>query len=141
MNLLRLPHLVHSPSPTHNLVLAVSVAVAGALGALARNLLNDAMAHRVRSDFPYGILTINLAGSFALGLLTGMALYLGLSTDALLIAGTGVCGGFTTWSTSIWETLQLLRLRLFAQTALHTLGGVAIAVGLAAAGIALAGLA
>jgi CrcB protein len=141
MNLLRLPHLVHSPSPTHNLVLAVSVAVAGALGALARNLLNDAMAHRVRSDFPYGILTINLAGSFALGLLTGMALYHGLSTDALLIAGTGVCGGFTTWSTSIWETLQLLRLRLFAQTALHTLGGVAIAVGLAAAGIALAGLA
>ena len=53
--------------------LGLAVLVAGAFGALARQLLNDAIAHRVRSDFPFGILTINLLGSFALGLLTGMA--------------------------------------------------------------------
>ncbi len=118
--------------------LGLAVLVAGAFGALARQLLNDAIAHRVRADFPFGILTINLLGSFALGLLTGMAAYHGLSADALVITGAGICGGFTTWSTSIWETLQLLRLRLFTQAVLQSVGGLTLGVALAAAGLGLA---
>jgi CrcB protein len=128
----------HSPTPT--LVLALAVLLAGALGALGRQLLNDAMAHRVRSDFPFGILTVNLIGSFALGWLSGLALHHHISADTLVVIGTGICGGFTTWSTSIWESLQLLRLRLFSQVALHTLGGLALAVGVALSGLELAGL-
>lgn len=126
-------------SPTLGLVLAVGAA--GAAGALARSVINDVIAHRVRSDFPYGILSINVVGSFTLGLLTGLAMYHGLSVDALAIAGTGICGGFTTWSTAIWETLQLLRLRLYAQAASYTLGGLGLCVGVAAAGIGIAALA
>jgi fluoride exporter len=118
--------------------LALAVLIAGAVGAVARQLLNDAIAHRVRADFPFGILTVNLLGSFVLGLLSGMAAYHGLSADALLVMGAGICGGFTTWSTSIWETLQLLRLRLYAQAALHSVGGLALGVGVAAAGLGLA---
>ncbi|MGO8864216.1 MAG: fluoride efflux transporter FluC [Acidimicrobiales bacterium] len=121
--------------------LALAVLVAGALGALARQLLNDAIAHRVRADFPFGILTINLLGSFALGLLSGLAAYHGLSADVLVVLGAGICGGFTTWSTSIWETLQLLRLRLYTQAALHSMGGLALGVGVAAAGLGLAAIA
>jgi fluoride exporter len=128
----------HSPTPV--LALAVAVLLAGALGALGRQLLNDAIAHRLRSDFPFGILTVNLIGSFALGLLTGLALHHHISADALVVTGTGICGGFTTWSTAIWEALQLVRLRLYSQVALHTLGGVALAVGVALAGLELAGL-
>jgi CrcB protein len=86
-------------------------------------------------------LTVNLSGSFALGLLSGMAVYHGLSADALIVTGTGICGGFTTWSTTIWETLQLLRLRLLVQATLHSVGGLALGVGAAAAGIGLAALA
>jgi CrcB protein len=104
----------HSPG----LLVAFAVLCAGAVGALGRTVLNDAIAHRVQADFPYGILAVNLIGSFVLGLLTGMAMYHGLPMDALIIAGTGICGGFTTWSTSIWETLALIRLRLFTQAAL-----------------------
>lgn len=124
-----------------DLVLALAVTVAGALGALARTLVNDAIAHRVASDFPFGILAINVTGSFVLGLLTGLALYHGWPTNVVTIAGIGACGGFTTWSTSIWETLQLLRLRLFTQSVLYTVGGLALAIAAAAAGIGLAGLA
>lgn len=128
----------HSPTPT--LVLVLAVLLAGAVGALGRQLLNDAIAHRVRSDFPFGIVTINLIGSFTLGLLSGLALHHHISADTLVVTGTGICGGFTTWSTSIWESLQLLRLRLFSQMALHTLGGLVLAVAVALGGLELAGL-
>jgi CrcB protein len=123
------------------LSVAMAVMLAGAFGALARTLVNDAIAHRVASDFPFGILAVNVEGSFALGLLTGLTWYHGLPANALTIGGIGLCGGFTTWSTAIWETLQLLRLRLFTQSALYTVGGLALAVAAAAAGIGVAGLA
>ncbi len=126
----------HSPT----FFLALEVTLAGALGALARTLLNDAIAHRVASDFPFGILTINITGSFLLGILTGSTWYHGLSGNILAVAGIGFCGGFTTWSTAIWETLQLLRLRLFSQSVAYTFGGLAASVGAAAAGIGLAAI-
>jgi CrcB protein len=126
----------HSPS----LLLALGILIAGAVGAVGRTVINDAMAHRIRSDFPYGILTINVMGSLLLGVLTGLTWYHGLSANVLTVGGIGLCGGFTTWSTAIWETLALLRLRLFTQAALYTFGGLALAVGGAAIGIGLTGL-
>jgi CrcB protein len=129
-----------STGSSSHLVLALWVTVAGGLGALARTFVNDAIAHRVRSDFPWGILSVNLTGSLLLGLLTGLAWYHGLSADALTVGGVGLCGGLTTWSTAIWESLQLARLRLFTQATLYTLLGLAVAVGAAAAGIGLAAL-
>jgi fluoride exporter len=127
----------HSPT----LGLALAVAGAGALGALLRTFLNDAIAHRVRSDFPFGILSVNVSGSFLLGLLTGLSWYHGLPADVVVVAGVGLCGGFTTWSTAIWETLALLRLGRLGQAASYTLGGLAMAVGAAGLGIGLAALA
>jgi len=123
----------HGPS----ILLALAVTIAGGIGALARTELNDFIAHRVKSDFPYGILTINIAGSFVLGILTGLIWYHGLPANLLTIAGIGVCGGFTTWSTAIWESLALLRLGLFAQAVAYTFGGLALAIAAAAAGIAI----
>jgi CrcB protein len=127
----------HSPT----LVLTLEVMLAGALGAMARTFLNDAIAHRVSNDFPFGILTVNITGSFILGILTGSTWYHGLSVNVLTIAGIGLCGGFTTWSTAIWETLALIRLRQFTQASVYTLGGMALALSAAAAGIGLAAIA
>jgi CrcB protein len=124
----------HSPG----LTLLLAVLLAGASGALARTFVNDAIAHWARSDFPFGILSINVAGSFLLGLLTGLHLYHGLSTATLAMLGAGLCGGFTTWSTAIWESLQLLRLRLLSQATLYTLGGLLLAIAAAAGGIGIA---
>jgi fluoride exporter len=132
--------MIAATQQSPDLLLALVVTLAGAAGAVSRTLLNDFIAHRVASDFPFGILTINVAGSFLLGLLTGLAWYHGLPANVLTVAGIGLCGGFTTWSTAIWETLALLRLRLLAQAVLYTIGGVTVAVGAAAAGIAVAAL-
>lgn len=59
--------------------------------------------------FPLGTLTVNLVGSFILGAITGYASKMQLSTSLLLFLGTGLCGGFTTFSTFSNELLILLQ--------------------------------
>ncbi|HLY81603.1 MAG TPA: CrcB family protein, partial [Acidimicrobiales bacterium] len=89
------------------MTLAVVVGVAGALGAVARYLLDGAVQGRTRATFPFGTLMVNVAGSFILGVLTGLALYHGLTRAPKAVIGAGFCGGFTTWSTASWETVRL----------------------------------
>lgn len=78
----------------------------GAIGTLARFLLDGVIqtaaegALVARFGIPYGILVINIAGAFLLGLLSeGLeARPGGRSRAARLFLGTGVLGGFTTYS-------------------------------------------
>ena len=49
--------------------------------------------------FPFRTLLVNVAGSFVLGVLTGLAQEHGLGTNALLVIGAGFCGSLTTFST------------------------------------------
>jgi fluoride exporter len=94
----------------------VLVSVGTSLGAVARYLLDQwirLMTIRryglgIGSRFPVGILAINLSGSFVLGLLTGVATH-GLGPLAIAFAATGICGGFTTFSTWAFDTLILAR--------------------------------
>ena len=84
--------------------------------------------------FPLGILLINVVGSFALGLLTGAASH-GLGPLVLAFFGTGVCGGFTTFSTWAYDTIRLTgagdRMLATANVALTVAGGMlAAAAGL-----------
>ena len=68
------------------------------------------MARTTGTAFPYGTLLINVAGSFLLGLLMQLSLSTQVvSADVRLIIGTGILGGFTTYSTFNYETLALLR--------------------------------
>jgi CrcB protein len=85
----------------------------GALGALAR--------YRVRLTFgaPRGTLLVNLSGAFALGVLAGA----GVDGDALLIAGTGFLGAYTTFSTWMVEMIDGPRLRYLA---VSIVGGLAV---------------
>ncbi|MEM1032073.1 MAG: fluoride efflux transporter CrcB [Myxococcota bacterium] len=83
------------------------VAGGGALGALGRYGVTQWT--RGRGDFPWGTLTVNVVGSFLLGVLMGLALsgHLGRGMRAAL--ATGFCGAFTTFSTFSYETLALVR--------------------------------
>ena len=58
---------------------------------------------------PLGTMVVNASGSLVLGFLTGLSLYHGLGPHVLAVAGFGLCGGYTTWSTASWETLHLVR--------------------------------
>jgi len=58
---------------------------------------------------PWGTVIINLSGSLALGLLTGLCGAHLLSTAGLAALGTGFLGGYTTFSTASYETVRLLQ--------------------------------
>jgi len=70
----------------------VAMTLAGSLGALARWRIGLLLA-------PRGTLAVNLTGAFAAGIVTGA----GVGTTALLIAGTGFLGGYSTFSTWMVE--------------------------------------
>jgi CrcB protein len=126
----------HSPG----LALALEVAGAGAVGAVLRALIMHHVAQRRSDPLPVGTLLVNASGSLLLGLLTGLSLYHGFGPHGLDIAGIGLCGGFTTWSTASWESVHLLLDGYRAEAVLYTLGGLALCLALAAAGIGLASL-
>jgi fluoride exporter len=81
----------------------VGVALVGGLGALTRFWLDGAVSRRVGGVFPIGTLAVNISGSFVLGVLVGA----GVGGDALLVAGTGFVGAYTTFSTWMLETERL----------------------------------
>jgi CrcB protein len=116
-------------------ILALAVALGAAFGAVARYLVDRAVAWRRDSVFPAGTWVINITGSFILGLLTGLATQHVLPGDALVILGTGVCGGYTTFSTYSFESLRLMEDGA-GLVAVANLAG-SIAAGLAAAALGL----
>lgn len=127
-----------SASPT--LGLALLVAAAGGCGAVLRALLIHHIALRRRDPLPLGTMVVNASGSLLLGVLTGLSLYHGLGSHTLAVVGTGLCGGYTTWSTASWETIHLLHGGHRTEAAVYTFGGLAVCLAAAAAGIGVAGL-
>jgi fluoride exporter len=81
----------------------LGVGALGGLGAIARFALDGTVASRLGRAFPWGTLAVNLTGAFALGLLVGAA----LEGDAYRLAGTGLIGAYTTFSTWAFESHRL----------------------------------
>jgi fluoride exporter len=127
-----------SPSPGVGLVLLV--ALAGGVGAVLRALLIHHIGIRRPDPLPVGTMVVNASGSLLLGVLTGLSLYHGVGSHLLAVAGTGLCGGYTTWSTASWETVHLLHQGHRSQAVVYTFGGLIVCLGGAAAGIALTAL-
>ena len=105
----------------------IGVGLLGGVGAVLRFRLDALVERHAGGEFPLGTLTVNTAGSFALGILTGA----GVGGDALLLAGTAVLGSFTTFSTWMLETERLVEDGDDAPAALNVV--VSVAAGLAAA--------
>jgi fluoride exporter len=84
-------------------LVVVGVGLLGGAGALARFLLDGAVASRLGRVFPYGTLAVNLSGALVLGVLHGA----GAGGDALRLAGTGLLGAYTTFSTWTLESHRL----------------------------------
>jgi CrcB protein len=108
-----------------SLAAAALVGVGGAAGALARHAVGTAVPE---GRVPLGTATVNVAGTFALGLVT----VAGAGDAAALALGTGACGAFTTFSSFSVETVDL------AESGEPWLAAAYAAGTLAAAGAALA---
>ena len=115
------------------------VAVAGALGAVARVVLDAAVTRRLAVRWPSGTAVINVLGSLLLGAVTGLALRADVSEQVRLALGTGFCGAFTTFSTASLELVRLLEERRGAAALAYAVGGLLAALGAAALGLALTG--
>jgi CrcB protein len=84
------------------------VCLGGALGSGARYLVSTWVANALGSGFPKGTLAVNVTGSFLLSLVMVAALSGVASPNARLFLGTGVLGGYTTYSSFNYETLALV---------------------------------
>lgn len=123
-----------------NVAVVVGVAVAGAIGAPARYLLDGFVQDRTAGAFPWGTFVINMTGSLALGLLTGAALYHAFPSTPKVILGTGFCGAYTTFSTFTFETVRLLEDGDVTEAFLNAAVSLTVGLAAAAAGLALAAL-
>ena len=90
---------------------AMLLVFAGAgLGGVLRHLVNSACAQAFGTAFPWGTLTVNVAGSFLMGALTGWLAFRageGWTQGARLFLATGVLGGFTTFSAFSLDAILL----------------------------------
>jgi fluoride exporter len=119
-------------------VLTLSVTLAAGAGAVARYLLDQAVTSRVRSRFPFGTFAVNVTGALLLGLVTGFALHHGLGGDAFAVLGLGFTGGYTTFSTWVWEGLALVETGDARVGAAYGVGSFLAGLAAAAAGLAIA---
>jgi fluoride exporter len=116
----------------------LAIGVGGGIGALARHGLNQLLQGRFPSDFPLGILVVNLTGCLAIGVLAGLiaAARVELPEAGRHLLVTGLLGGFTTFSAFGLDTFTLarggdLRLALANVTASVLFGLAAVWVGFA----------
>jgi CrcB protein len=82
----------------------------GALGTIGRFGLGGVVAQSMNSVFPYGTIVVNLLGCFAIGIIdTWIQQKMSVDPRVQLFLMAGFCGAFTTFSTFILETGNLLR--------------------------------
>jgi CrcB protein len=92
------------------------VAAGGGIGAALRFVLGGWLAERFGPSFPWHTFAVNVSGSFILGVLMALS----LDRNAIgpgwrLFLGVGVLGGYTTFSTLSYESVQLVEQGLVLQ--------------------------
>jgi len=117
----------------------LAIALGGALGSVLRFAMNEAVSARFGRAFPWGTLSINVIGSFLIGLLAVILVErLEVSPAVRLGLMVGVLGGFTTFSSFSLEVVQLMQNGAFMRALLYVVASVTVCVLAAAAGIHLA---
>ena len=87
----------------NGVLVALAVGICGGVGSVARFAIYRGIVRTDPSEFPLGTFAVNVTGAFLLGLLFGLHAF----HDLTLIAGLGFLGGFTTFSTWMYESERL----------------------------------
>jgi CrcB protein len=88
-------------------VTVLLLALAGAIGAPARYVVDVWLDDRFEGAFPWGTFAVNVLGSFLLGVFVGLNRTDRLTGLAFTTLGAGFCGSFTTLSTHAVESVRL----------------------------------
>ena len=108
------------------------------LGGMLRHLVNVAAVRLLGPGFPWGTLLVNIAGSLAMGLLTGYLTFrAGLPQSWRLFLTTGLLGGFTTFSAFTLDAAVLWERGALVQLAAYVIGSVGLSLAVLFIGLAL----
>lgn len=109
--------------------LILAVAVGSAIGGVARFLLSAFIEQRAASSFPTATMLVNVSGSLLLGFLATWTFERGgVSPEVRALLTTGLCGGYTTFSTFSLETVALAEEGTLARAALYVAASVTLSV-------------
>ncbi len=113
------------------------VASGGAVGALLRYLMTSGISSWMGRDFPYGTITVNIAGSFLIGMFTTVLCQNAMEPQLKLLLITGLLGGFTTFSTFSLDTINLIASGCWLKTFFYIAGSLILSLTATFAGIAM----
>jgi len=103
-----------------NLYKLLIIGLGGFLGSVARYVTVKFVDEKLNPVFPYGTLTVNILGSFLLGIIYIIALRkAGITENGRLFLGVGFCGGFTTFSAFALENFNLMQEKLIGTSVLY----------------------
>ncbi|MEP6465970.1 MAG: fluoride efflux transporter CrcB [Parafilimonas sp.] len=106
------------------------------IGGVCRYLLQQFVQNNYPSSIPYGTLIVNIIGCFVIGLVYELSGRGNLvSPEMRLFIATGICGGFTTFSSFAYENVTMVLEGEFLYTLLYILLSVVIGFGAVHAGI------
>jgi CrcB protein len=115
------------------------VGLGGFIGSVARHLTVTVMTKLFPSAFPYGTFTANIVGCLIIGLFYGLSERLGwLTPPWRFFLVTGLCGGYTTFSSFAYENMTLLKGSDYGTFALYTVGSLSMGLLAVWGGITLA---
>ncbi|UII32903.1 fluoride efflux transporter CrcB [Fulvivirga ulvae] len=98
------------------------VGLGGFVGSIARYLAYVLIDKRFPSLYPVSTLSVNIIGSFILGIITGFLLKTNTTNDSLkLLLAVGFCGSFTTFSTFAYENLFFINQKLVSTALIYIL--------------------
>ncbi|PWE27711.1 fluoride efflux transporter CrcB [Pararhodobacter marinus] len=115
----------------------LQVALGGALGASGRYLTGVAAIRVMGPGFPWGTLTVNVVGSFVMGVVVVALGHLGANRFAPLLM-TGVLGGFTTFSAFSLDAITIWERGDHLTAGLYVLASVVLSLAAILAGLAIA---
>lgn len=118
----------------------IMVAVAGGVGAVLRLIVDTAVQRRVGGQVAWGTMIINVTGSLLLGMIVALAAGAVLPPTVGVVLGTGLLGGYTTFSAASVETVRLVRARRWGAALLNGPGMLVLAVAAALIGALLGSL-
>jgi fluoride exporter len=116
----------------------VAVALGGALGSASRHVFNVSVTRLMGNGFPWGILGVNVLGSFAIGFLSALLLRKWPDANGLhLFLTTGFLGGFTTFSAFALDVFKLMQAGQNSTAAIYVVASVALSIAAVFAGFML----
>lgn len=116
----------------------IAIFLGGGTGSVLRYCVQLMLHERiVPHSFPWATYTVNILGSFLIGLFYTLSARFNLSTEIRILLTTGLCGGFTTFSTFSNDGLIMIKQGFYGMFILYTLLSIALGIIAAFAGGAL----